>query len=72
MDGRICECSEYGQHIVVRCKDHHNSLYSTKNIAPIGCRGVFHVSGLDCPCQGTGSLEHVCMSHPWDSKGELP
>lgn len=40
-DGRITELAEYGQHIALTCVNHPDLRWSTKNIAPIGCRAIF-------------------------------
>lgn len=40
-DGRLTDKAEYGQHIALTCIHHPNLRWSTKNIAPIGCRTIF-------------------------------
>lgn len=40
-DGRITQLAEYGQHIALSCVNHPDLRWSTKNIAPIGCRTIF-------------------------------
>lgn len=55
-EGRIVDHAEYGQHIALRCKNHPTKLWSTKNIAPIGCRTIFYnlnsipEMGPECDC----------------------
>ena len=39
---RIVETAPYGEHIQLTCKNHPNLRWSTKNIAPIGCRSIFY------------------------------
>jgi hypothetical protein len=49
--GRLRDDVPYGQHIAVRCKNHPDKVYSTKNIAPIGARSLFpQFSGPECEC----------------------
>lgn len=46
--GRIVSTKPYGSHILI--KDSKGKLYSTKNIAPIGCRILFdgiHIHGIN-------------------------
>ena len=40
-DGRLTRKAPYGQHIALTCKNHPELRWSTKNIAPIGCRTIF-------------------------------
>ncbi len=53
---RICDNSDYGKHIVLRCKNHPEKTWSTKNIAYIGCRSLFYnlyndpKQGQECDC----------------------
>ena len=55
-DVRITELAEYGQHIKLYCRNHPNKAWSTKNIAPLGCRTIFYnlrnVGGMgpECDC----------------------
>jgi len=55
-DGRITDDAEYGRHIALTCERHPDKRWSTKNIAPIGCRGIYYnldgVEGMgeECPC----------------------
>lgn len=57
MEDRIVDYVEHGQHISLKCKNHPNKRWSTKNILYIGARTVFYnltmVSGMgpecDCP-----------------------
>jgi len=46
-DGRIVNFQRYGQHIALTCKNHPQLRWSTKNIAPIGCRSIFFNLGMD-------------------------
>jgi len=39
--GKIIESAAHGEHIDLCCKNHPNLRWSTKNIAPIGCRKIF-------------------------------
>lgn len=41
-DNRITTHAEYGQHIVLTCVNHPDKRWSTKNIAPLGCRKIFY------------------------------
>lgn len=51
MNGVIVEGVPHGQHIDLTCKNHPELRWSTKNIAPIGCRSLFF--NLDCdPAMG--------------------
>jgi len=38
----------YGEHIDLTCRNHPNLKWSTKNIAPIGCRGIFFDLRREC------------------------
>lgn len=51
-DGRIVDTADYGRHIPLRCKNHPDLRWSTKNIAPIGIRSIFYVTRdvPECPC----------------------
>ena len=60
--GRITTKAPYGRHIGLRCKNHPQNTYSTKNIAPIGARSIFADNG-DCPC-GCESLELIPIDGP--------
>lgn len=40
-DGRITDAAPYGQHVGLYCVNHPKLRWSTKNIAPIGCRSIF-------------------------------
>lgn len=63
-EGRIVDYAEYGQHIPLRCKKHPDKRWSTKNIAPIGCRKIcynlYSVEGMgpecDCPLSDLEAL----------------
>ena len=51
----IVDYAYYGQHITLTCTLHPNLLWSTKNIAPIGCRSIFfdlrnECHGPECDC----------------------
>jgi hypothetical protein len=56
-DGKITQLADYGQHIALHCVNHPELRWSTKNIAPLGCRTIFYnlhgVRGMphecDCP-----------------------
>ena len=39
---RIIDTAPYGRHIALRCKNHPDLRWSTKNIAPIGSRTIFY------------------------------
>lgn len=54
MDDRICTCSDYGQHIKIRCKK-CGAEGTTKNIKWIGARSLF----IRCSCESP-DYEHVC------------
>jgi hypothetical protein len=64
-DGRICDKHEYARHIGFSCKNHPNKRWSTKNIAPLGCRSIFYNlhadkgMGPECAC-AMSDLVHVC------------
>lgn len=66
--GRIITTADYGRHIALRCKNHPNQRWSTKNIAPIGCRTVFYnldgnpAMGPECNCSAR-DLEPVPITH---------
>lgn len=62
-DGRIVDFKEYGQHIALRCKNHPELRWSTKNISPIGARTLFYdlmdeCRVPECDCK-LGDLEPV-------------
>ena len=56
LDGRITAQQDYGVHIRLTCKNHPRKFWSTKNIAPIGCRHIFwdlwrdSEPGGECDC----------------------
>ena len=55
LDGRIVATAPYGQHIALTCKNHPDLRWSTKNIAPIGCRHIYFdlmgdTPGCECDC----------------------
>lgn len=55
-DDRITQSAPRGQHIALRCKNHPELRWSTKNIAPIGARTIFYNlmdepgMGPECAC----------------------
>lgn len=53
----ICPWHPYGEHITLRCKNHPEARFSTKNIAPIGARNIFNEKNA-CACPL--SLYHTC------------
>jgi len=64
---KIVDWADYGVHIKLRCRDHHDVRYSTKNIAPIGARSLFHITGTpDCKCSGL-LLEPVPQKVPMNT-----
>lgn len=44
-DPRITKKAPYGRHIGLRCRNHPELTWSTKNISPIGCRTLFYNLG---------------------------
>jgi len=62
--GRLTKKVRYGHHTELRCKNHPDNRYFTKNIAPIGARTIFNnFDGYDCSC-GAESLEVVEYEGP--------
>ena len=63
-DDRITKLADRGRHIPLRCKNHPEKRWSTKNIDFIGARSIFynlnHDPGMgpECPCSA-GLLEVV-------------
>ena len=56
--GRLSSLAEYGQHIQLSCKNHLQLRWSTKNIAPLGCRTIFFDLAIDgtegeCGCKAS-------------------
>jgi len=52
--GTLRDDVEYGKHILLRCKNHPELRWSTKNIAPIGARSIFFQGdGRECDCPGS-------------------
>jgi hypothetical protein len=53
---KIVDSAEYGQHIALTCVNHPDKRWSTKNIAPLGCRTIFYNlhgvrdMGEECDC----------------------
>lgn len=41
IDQKIVDSAEHGEQVTLTCKSHPNLRWSTKNIAPIGCRRIF-------------------------------
>lgn len=39
---KILSTRPYGEHINLTCRNHPNLRWSTKNIAPLGCRSIFY------------------------------
>ena len=66
----ICPEHQYGEHIVLRCKNHPEKTWSTKNIDFIGARSIFYNLHMDpnmgpeCSCHAR-ELYH---DHSRDSK----
>lgn len=56
---RIVPWAEYGDHINVRCQNHLDCIYSTKNIEYIGARSIFHIQGIECPKECPRKFEPV-------------
>lgn len=57
-DGRITDAAPRGQQIGLFCVNHPDLRWSTKNIAPIGCRSIFfdlfgERRGPECDCPGS-------------------
>lgn len=56
-DGKLTDNAEYGRHVLLTCIHHPTLRWSTKNIAPLGCRRIFfdgseenpHAVECDCP-----------------------
>ena len=58
-DNRIITTVQYGEHIELRCKNHKDLRWSTKNIDHVGARSIFFSSNwtnrgtwhkeCDCP-----------------------
>ena len=67
MSGQICDNAPYGQHIVLKCVNHPEKKWSTKNIGGIGDRSIFYKNGwgehkdmgVDCNCP-LSKLVHDC------------
>jgi len=63
-DDRIVDWAEYGEMIPLRCKNHPEKRWHTKNILCIGARSVFYnlmsdwEMGSECPCPAS-DLEPV-------------
>lgn len=53
-DGRIVPWAVYGEHISLRCRNHPDLRWSTKNIQYIGARSIFfnlmNECGSSCVC----------------------
>ncbi len=55
-DDRIVNYADYGIHIPLRCKNHPDKRWSTKNIIGVGARNIFYnlheTSGMgkECAC----------------------
>jgi hypothetical protein len=53
---RIVGYANCGDHIPLTCRHHPNKRWSTKNIAPLGCRSLFYNlwddpnMGPECKC----------------------
>lgn len=66
MDERIVTWARYGAHIPLKCKNHPEKRWSTKNISPIGARSIFYNlkalpdMGPECSCSGR-DLEPVTL-----------
>lgn len=60
-DDRICKKHKRYNHIELKCKNHPDLRWSTKNIDFIGARGIFFSSyqGGECACPGS-DLYHDC------------
>jgi len=62
----ITELAEYGQQIALKCANHPDKRWSTKNIAPIGCRTIFYnlysVQGMGPECDCPASCLRVADS----------
>ena len=58
-DGRITTKAEHGVQIRLTCRNHIDLRWSTKNIAPIGCRTIFYNLMGDQPA-GRAAPECSC------------
>ncbi len=53
---KICKSHPYGEHIALKCVNHPEKKWSTKNIEYIGARSIFYEGfnnknmGLECDC----------------------
>lgn len=61
MDDRITTKAERGAQIRLTCRNHTDLRWSTKNIAPIGCRTIFYNLMVDQPA-GIAALECSCSA----------
>ncbi len=68
---RITEAAPYGQQINLRCVNHpdQGAAWSTKNIAPIGCRRIFfdlygtaQTPECDCPLSKLVPEQHTALT----------
>ena len=51
-DGKIKSSALFGEHITLTCVNHPHLRWTTKNIAPLGCRTIFYTSkGSECECK---------------------
>jgi len=56
----ICPWHEYGRHIVLRCRNHPELQWTTKNINNIGARHIFFEGATrECECK-LSELYHTC------------
>jgi len=77
-DDRIVPTRPYGEHIVLTCRNHPDLRWTTKNIAPLGCRSLFYwgnkeqhethdfVREPECPC----SIRDLVLSPEYDAELE--
>jgi hypothetical protein len=56
LENRLNPRYDFGEHIPLSCRNHPDKRWSTKNIAPLGCRSIFYnlraVAGMgpECKC----------------------
>ena len=68
MNGTICEHTPYGEHIVLKCVNHPEKRWSTKNIGWIGDRSIFYKNswgeikemGVECDCPSSDLVHEHC------------
>lgn len=72
MSDTICDAMPHGQQLALTCRNHPALRWSTKNIAPIGCRKIFFdlmgecQGQAECDCPASDLIPVVELKGAWN------